>query len=137
MGRIARPNKLEAEFWTTGPVQHAALTATTTLWLGKVPAGRKLRIDRIVYNNATGLAADNTNAFKLHVMNDAAVVREVFNTDGNDDPVGVALEAGTLDLTPDAAEAVLDGGDELTAVFTEDGTATLPAGAITIEGRLL
>jgi hypothetical protein len=121
-------------------LDHGTLTATTTAKLWSVPAGKRLRVDRVWYCNPTGLAADPTNAFSLEIRNGATVVASVFNTDNNDVPAGVALAAdaivtGVLSATP--ANLALAAGDTLSAVFTEDGTATLPAGRLVIEGRLI
>lgn len=130
-----RPLDYFQEPWSRD-YSHAALTATTTVKLATVPAGKTLRIDRVWYNNPTGLAADPTNAFRLEIRNGATVVALVFNTDNDDAPAGAALVADTPvwgAVVP--AAAVLEGGAELTAVFTEDGTATLPAGDLRIEGR--
>lgn len=118
--------------------EHAQLTATTTTKLYKAPAGRAFLLDRILYINPTGLAADATNAFRLEVKNGSTLIATVFNTDSDDVPAGAALAANTF-VTPTiiAGTAVLAAGDELSLVFTEDGTSTLPAGRIRIEGRLL
>ena len=119
---------------------HAALTDDTTVKLYKVPAGRSFRVDRISYINPTGLAADNTNAFSLSVKNGSTLISLVFNTDGNDDPAGASLDADTFveaTLTATDSDRVLAAGDILSAVFDEDGAATLPAGRLIIEGRLL
>lgn len=133
-----RKNELFQEYWTTTH-EHAALTATTTVKLWTVPAGKKLRIDRVWYNNPTGLAGHGTDAFMLEIKNGATVVNTVFNTDTGD-AGGASLDADTPTTgTPSATDAnlVLSADDVLTAVFTEDGTATLPAGRLVIEGRLL
>lgn len=134
-----RPIKAEQER-VAFSYDHGAVTATTTVKLYKAPAGRKFRLDRAVYVNPTGLAADNTNAFAGTIQNAATVMATLFNTDGDDNPAGAALAAdtfveGTLHSTD--ANRVLAAGEELSLVLTEDGTATLPAGRVYIEGRLL
>lgn len=134
-----RPLKVEQER-VAFSYDHAALTATTTVKLYKAPAGRKFRLDRAVYINPTGLAADNTNAFRGEIKNGSTVMADLFNTDGDDVPAGASLAAdthveGVLSATD--ANRVLAAGDVLSLVFTEDGTATLPAGRLYIEGRLL
>lgn len=132
-----RPIKFEQER-ISFPLDHAALTSTTTIKLYKAPAGRKFRLDRILYINPTGLAADATNAFKLEVKNGSTLMSTVFNTDSDDVPAGASIAADTF-VEPSiiAAAAVLAATEELSLVFTEDGTSTLPAGRIHIEGRLL
>lgn len=119
-------------------VDHAELTATTTMKLYKAPAGRKFRLDRALYLNPTGLAADNTNAFSGAIKNGSAIMATLFNTDGNDVPAGASLAADTfVEGVVSTTLAVLAAGETLDITFTEDGTATLPAGRIYIEGRLL
>jgi len=134
---VADFNREAKEF--TLPREHIALTASTTVKLYKVPAGRKLRVDRVQYYNVTGLVEDNDNNFAFEVKNGSVVVASVFNTDANLDPdTGASLPANT-NVTAASVDGanVLSEGDELTAVFTETGTATLPAGFYIIEGRLL
>jgi hypothetical protein len=126
-----RPLELFQEPWSRD-WSHAALTANTTVKLATVPTGKKLRIDRVWYNNPTGLAADGTNAFMLEIKVGSTVIATVFNTDSGD-AGGAALAADTPILV--SASTVLSAADVLTAVFTEDGTATLPAGELRIEGR--
>lgn len=121
------------------PFAHGELTADTTLQVFKAP--RRCVVEKIEYVNETGLVADNTNAFKLSMLNagdDAlgtTVVALVFNTDGNDDPVGASIAAATITdaVTPGTeAERTLEAGEVLVAVFDEDGTATLPPGTIIV-----
>lgn len=118
---------------------HAALTATTTVKLYKVPAGRRLRIDRCSYINPTGLAENASNAFAITVQNASTVVASGIDTD-SDEAGDNNLAADTfVELTLSATDAsrVLAAADVLSVVFTEDGTATLPAGRLVVEGRLL
>ena len=115
---------------------HASLTQTTTVKLHK--ASRRMKIEAVRYINPTGLAADNTNAFKCEIKNGSTLVASVFNTDGNDDPAGEALAADTfVSGTLVDADSLLAADDVLSVVFTEDGTATLPAGRLVIEARYL
>lgn len=121
---------------------HGELTADTPVRLDKIPAGKRVRVEHVQYINPTGLAADNTNAFRLSVRKNhgavgAVEVALVFNTDGNDDPAGAALDADTwVTASLTAANVVLEAGDTLDLLFDEDGTATLPAdGRIVIRGR--
>lgn len=132
-----RDNELYSDRWTLG-YDHGALTATTTVKLYKVPAGRTLRLDRATYINPTGLAADNTNAFKGEIKNSTTLVASLFNTDGNDDPAGAALAADTFveGTLAASADCVFAAGEIVSVVFTEDGDATLPAGHLVLEGRL-
>lgn len=117
---------------------HAALTATTTTKLWKVPTGRRFKVERASYINPTGLVGDGTNAFMGEVKNGSTVVATLFNTDTGD-AGGASLAADTFvegTLSATAANLWLAAGDILSAVLTEDGTATLPAGRLVIEGRL-
>lgn len=133
-----RDDKIQAEKFVFAK-DHDALTSTTTLKVYKVPTGRTLRIDRISYINPTGLVGDPTNAFSLAVKNGSTQISLVFNTDTDDATPGASLAADTFveaTLSATDSERVLAAGDILSAVFTEDGTATLPAGTLIIEGRL-
>ncbi|MGN6103650.1 MAG: hypothetical protein ACTHU0_00970 [Kofleriaceae bacterium] len=122
------------------PFFHAEQTANATLNVWRAPVGRAFRIDRVLYINPTGLAADATNAFRCELKNGATLVATVFNTDSNDAPTGAALVANTfIELTSDAEipSRLVDVGNTLSIVFTEDGTAILPPGQLFVEGCLL
>lgn len=136
IGRIPN-NKYEERMVIT--FDHAALSDTTTTKLWKCPAGKSFVVDRVSYINPTGLAADGTNAFMGEVKNGSTVMATLFNTDSGDAD-GAALAADTFvegTLSATAADLWLDATEVLSVVFTEDGTATLPAGRLVIEGRLL
>lgn len=121
----------------TLPREHVQLTGNTTVKLYKVPAGRKLRVDRVQYINVTGLARSDTDSFVIEARNGATVVATVANT-GTVASGGAAIAANT-NITVQGVDGanVLAEGEELSVVFTETGTATLPAGFYIIEGRLL
>lgn len=117
---------------------HAALTATTTSKLWKCPAGRSFVIERASYVNPTGLVGDITNNFLGELRKGATVMATLFNTDTDADGATLDVDTfveGTLSAT--AANKWLAAGDVLAFVATEGGTATLPAGRLVIEGRLL
>lgn len=129
--------KRDSEKFTL-PKEHAEVTATTTLKLYKVPAGRTLRLDRASYINVTGLAGHATDAFAGTVQNASTVVATLFNTDTGD-AGGASLTANTFVegvLSATDASRVFVAGDIVSLVLTEDGTATLPAGTLVLEGRL-
>lgn len=129
---MATPNKPNTQRVTLPfTKEHGALTATETDKIFK--ARKRTKIERVDYINPTGLAADGTNAFSLDVKNGSTVVASVFNTDSGDTG-GAALAANTfLTATNGSATArTLAADDILTLVFTEDGTATLPAGTVVI-----
>lgn len=130
-----RPDDLHAEKFTLS-YDHGQLTGDAAVKLYKVPAGRALRLDRVTYVNPTGLAASATDSFVLEVKNDAEVAASVFDTDSanGDDLAADTFVEATLSATD--ANRVFQAGDEVLAVFTETGTATLPAGHLVLEGRL-
>lgn len=118
------------------PFDHASESATATLHVLKVPAGRSLQVDHVEYVNETGLAADPANYFVGTLQDGATVVAMLFNTDSSG---GAALTAGawnaaTMSTTP--AHTALASGDSLTLVLTKTGTQTLPAGHLVVWGRL-
>lgn len=118
---------------------HAALTATTTVKLYKVPAGRKFRVDAVDYINPTGLVEDATNAFAITLQNASTVVANGIDTDA-DEPGTNTLPVDTfvaMNVVTTAGANVLAAADILSVVFTEDGTATLPPGHLVVSGRLL
>ncbi len=118
---------------------HPSVTDTTTWKVWKCPAGRKFVVERASYINPTGLAADGTNAFLGEVRNGATVMSTLFNTDSGDTG-GASLAADTfVEGTPSATATALwlAAGDVISLVVTEDAAATLPAGRLVIEGRLL
>lgn len=117
-----------------GPFTHAQVTATTTVKLWSCPSGRDFQVDRVLYLNPTGLAADAANHFLGEVRQGAAIVAEVFDTNSAG---GAALAADTFveGALGAAADRHIAGGEALSLVLTETGIATLPAGSIMIEGR--
>lgn len=117
--------------------EHASVTATTTLKVYKVPAGRTFRLTRALYHNVTGLAADGTNAFAGTVQKASAVSFTLFNTDSGD-AGGAALVADAFveGVAGTEADRSFAAGDEVTLVLTEDAAATLPAGTLILEGLL-
>lgn len=126
------PNKDSRERKTKCfPKEHAALTATTTIKLFK--ATKRCRVDRVDYINPTGLAGHGTDAFAGAVKNSSTVVCSLFNTDTGD-AGGASLAADTFvtGTNGTAANRTLAKDDVLSAVFTMDGTATLPAGTVLI-----
>lgn len=119
---------------------HASVSATTTWKFWKCPAGKKFVVDRVSYINPTGLAGDPTNAFMGELKNGSTQMALVFNTDTNDATPGVTLAADTFvegTLSATASATWLAAGDVMSFVATEDGTQTLPAGRLVVEGRLI
>jgi hypothetical protein len=134
---LRRPNNVETEKFTLLK-EHAEVSATTTIKVYKVPAGRTLRLDRASYINVTGLVGDGTNAFAGTVQNSSTVAATLFNTDTGD-AGGASLAADTFvegTLSATSANCVFVAGDIVSLVLTEDTAATLPAGTLILEGRL-
>jgi hypothetical protein len=118
---------------------HPQVTATTTWKVWKCPTGRTFVLDRASYINPTGLAGDGTNAFNGDVKNGSTVMATLFNTDTGD-AGGAALAANTFvegTLSATVANKWLQAADIVSLVVTLEGTQTLPAGRIVLEGRLL
>lgn len=117
---------------------HASVSADTTIKLYTVPAGRKFRLDRAQYINVTGLAEDAANWFQIAVLKGATVMATI-DTDSDSAGADNSIAANTfttLNLAADAA-TVAAAGDVISLLLEETGTATLPAGTIVIDGRLL
>lgn len=118
------------------PFSHGSTTATTTIKVWRAPANRPFVIDRITYINVTGLAEDTANNFAGAIKNDGNLVADLFNTDSDLDPdTGASLAANTWVEPATLTNRRVEGGDDITLVLTETGTATLPAGSGLIEGR--
>lgn len=118
---------------------HPAVTATTTWKVWKCPTGKSFVLDRASYISPAGLVGDATNAFLGEVKNGSTVMATLFNTD-TDDAGGASLAVDTFvegTLSATAANLWLAAGDVISLVATEDATATLPAGRLVLEGRLL
>lgn len=115
------------------PFSNASETTSvgpTKLW---TPA-RTFRIERVYYNNPTGLAADPTNFFEVRILNNA-VEAAVHSTETGqegalvaDTPVDLALSATDVNL-------VVAAGDSIDLDLVLGGTQTLPAGDGFVEGR--
>lgn len=119
---------------------HAQLTANSTVKLFKVPAGKHLVVDGVDYINPTGLAENASNAFALTVQNASTVVANGIDTDSDEPGADNGIAADTfiaMTVVTASGANVLDGGEILSAVFTEDGTATLPAGRFVVHARLI
>ncbi len=118
---------------------HAAVTGTTTWKVWKCPVGKSFVVDRVSYINVTGLAGDGTNAFAGTLQNASTVIATVFNTDTGD-VGGASLAADTFvegTLSATLSDRWLAADDVLSFVVTEDAAASLPAGRVIIEGRLI
>ena len=132
MSHPKRPNDFTASNFVLS-YDHVAVTADTTFKLWKL--GRKFVLDRAYYVNVTGLAADVTNFYNIKV-NIAAVLALNWSTETGEEGTIAADTFVTMD--PAAAAARIGAADaEISLELDEDGTQTLPAGRIVIEGRYL
>lgn len=123
-----------------GPFPHIEVTATTTVKLFKVPAGKRFRVERVEYLNPTGLAEHADNWFNIQLQKGASTVIANHNTDSDEDGTIAADTFTDLGLTATDEDRVIVGGaaaaaDTAKLVLTEGGTATLPAGQIMVYGR--
>lgn len=117
------------------PYAHPSLTATTTSKFWRCPTGFRARVIGADYLNPTGLAEDASNAFAITLQNGSTVVADGIDTDSDEAGADNSLPADTfvaLTLSATDADRVLAAGDVLSVVFTEDGTATLPAGLLNV-----
>lgn len=129
-----RPNQYMQENWGPFVFDYAQLTATTAYVVFKAPYA--MTIDEIENHNVTGLAVHADNNFKCVVTKTGGgVMATVFDTDA-DDGAAVAADTfqGSVALGTEALRT-LAAGDVVTATFTEEGTATLPAGRLVFRGR--
>lgn len=126
-------------FWTSGSKDHAVISATTTVKLYTVPAGKTLRIDRVWYNNPTGLAGAAGAGYKAEVKLGTTVACTLLNTDTSAGGATLAADTpafGTNSGT--SANMVAAAATSVTVVFTKTGaSANLPAGTLVIEGRFV
>jgi hypothetical protein len=117
-------------------VTHAEVTATTTgepIFI--VPAGRYFVLDSAIGYNATGLATHADNWFVVQI-NKASDIAAKWSTDTGVEGTITAATAFLL-VNGTLAKRTFAPGDAVNLVLTEGGTATLPAGNVTIHGRLI
>lgn len=120
-------------------VDHAQVTGDTTIKFWKVPTGRSFILDRALYINPTGLAEDAGNWFQVAVKKGSTVMADT-NTDSDSAGADNSIAADTfteLAKSATAANLVAASDDVLSLVLDETGTATLPAGKLVVEGRLV
>ncbi len=120
-------------------MSNASTAATATEKLGwTVPSNYSFRIDRVMYNNPTGLAADASNYFTIAIKGvTSGIVYASWSTQTSAQGALSADIPVTLILNATDANLVLATGEFIQATYTKTGTQTLPAGCLTIEGRLL
>lgn len=139
---ISRDLNQDFQEYVTFAYDHIEVTADTVVKLFKVPAGRKMRIDKVDYINPTGLAAHNDNWFEIALKNGSTKIA-AWSTDGNGTGINGAAAEGTItadtfiELTKSSTDASLiaAAADVLSLSLDETGTATLPAGRIVVHAR--
>lgn len=131
-----RPNDFLQERFLLA-FDHVSVTADTTIKLYKVPAGRSLRIDRVSYINPTGLAQDAANTFNIKITDGTVVIANWDTTTGAQGTLTADTFVELVLIADTGSNRTLAADDVLTLFLDETGTATLPAGRIVVEGRLL
>ena len=133
-----RPNK-NLEEKVVIAFDHPSVSATTSWKAWKCPTGKSFVIDRVSYINPTGLTGASGNAFAGIVRKaGTTTMATLFNTDTG--AGGATLTADTFvegTLSATVANTWLAAGEVIDLTATKTGTATLPAGRVVIEGRLL
>lgn len=129
-----RPSREQETFHKT--FEHIALTATTTVKKWKNNTGRQVKITGAKYLNVTGLAQDASNSFKIG-LNQGAVEIAKWNTATGQDGTITADTHMTMVLSSTAADLIVEPDEILSLVFTETGTASLPAGQVEVTGIIL
>lgn len=94
---------------------------------------RKFRVIQVRYVNPTGLAADATDFFDIQVKNGAKLVAN-WSTETGEEGTLAADAHVDFSLAADTADLVLEADDVLSLNLAEDGTQTLPAGRLQVEG---
>jgi hypothetical protein len=120
------------------PDSNASLTAdTTNAAKYVVPAGKTFILESVIGYNATGLAQDGTNYFNIKVQNSGATkVAANWSTETGQEGTITAATPFTF-TNGTLANRTFDAGEQIDVLYDETGTATLPAGSLTITGRLV
>lgn len=112
--------------------------ADITYRLFEVPAGRRFVMERAYVNLPAGLAEHSANWVDFQIKNGSTVVAN-WSTDS--DLAGtnsiVANTPKTLTPNADPATKAFAAGEFVDFVANEDGTTTIPAGRVVVEGYLL
>lgn len=106
--------------------------------LYEVPAGRKFTMERAYVNLPAGLAEHSSNWCDFQIKN-AAVVVANWSTDADLAGTNSIVANTPKVLTPNAdpATKTFAGGEFVDFLANEDGTTTIPAGRVVVEGYLL
>ena len=133
MPHTRRPSQFTGERFAI-PFSHAAATAPIAIKLWDAP--RKFVLERVWYNNVTGLAQDATNFFDIRILQDAILAAN-HSTETGEEGTLTADTPVELVLSTVAGAIVFAAGDEVILDLAEGGAASLPAGTGVIEGRYL
>lgn len=109
-------------------------TGDATLKMWKLP--RDFKVERVLYVNPTGLAADGTNYFTVKLLKGSTVVAS-WSTLSSAEGALVADTWVELTLSVTDANLVYATDDEMKVFLDETGNSTLPAGRIVVEGYYL
>lgn len=134
MGNNRRANKfLQERFQMT--FDHASVSADATILLHKV-GPRGIHIDRVTYNNPTGLVAAASNGCIVKLIKNSTVMASWSSLTAAQGaiPVNTFIE---LVYSATAADLAMVPADVMALFLDIQGTDTLPAGHIVIEGRYL
>lgn len=101
-----------------------------------VPAGRTFILDEVWYYNATGLVADNDN-FAVISVKKATTIMASLNTEADNGGASIAAGTPTEMAYQNLATRTVSAGTAVYFHVTESGTTTVPAGTVSITGRLL
>lgn len=133
MGRTRKKNDKYQE-----PVffayDHAQLTADTEIKLLK--CDRPFRLDKVEIVNPTGLAVDAANFYNIKILNVTQTDKVMANWSTETGQEG-ALVADAYATMAQAADPTAAKGDEISVLFDETGTQTLPPGRLHFHGRYL
>lgn len=109
---------------------HGAISADDNQKLWKVPDD--FQIDRVLYVNPTGVAADPTNFVAVELRKGALTAASLPATSDT------AIAADTfVEMTLDTDNTVLSAGDEISLNVDVTGTGSLPVGRVIIEGSYI
>jgi hypothetical protein len=116
-------------------LQTGAITTDTTLAMDKIPAGKRVRVDRVTFAPHGTLAVDASHFFNLKLLKGVSTV--VANWSTATGQQGTLTSGTPVELVLSATDAnlILDAADVISAFFDETGSATMPAGVLTVEGR--
>jgi hypothetical protein len=110
---------------------------TNTALVKLFKAKERFLVEKVRYINPTGLVEDATNFFDIQVKNGATVVAN-WSTETTVGEGTIAADTWVdLTLSTTGSDLVLALDDVLSLNLDENGTQTLPAGRIQIEGRYL